>query len=289
MKKVNAISILCNNTDFLNLIIRNLDKSILETTQIVVFTDTRIGDKTEKLQKLCNKIDAKLITDKEVNKKLKKLVINTPFVDSWTMSLNILMHWYMFKFFKYDNVLFCDDDVIIKKDIVQLFNQNKTFIFAYPLNTISDKENGPKQEININMAKCFNYKLDYIKWKKYYALGAYIIFNRSDFNLDLYEKGLHNFFDSKYFAEVWNQCKSYRSKNIDERFMTMFILKSKIENKDLNKFAEHINCKFEKINDKSFQNIFSKKYIIHIGNNKDKPITYNQLIDLNLIKGKKFK
>ena len=115
---------------------------------------------------------------------------------------------------------------------------------------------------NINMAKYFNYKLDYTKWKKYYALGAYIIFNRRDFNLDLYEKGLHNFFDSKYFAEVWSQCRSYRSKNIDERFMTMFILKSKIENKDLNEYASHINGKFEKINDKSLQNIFSKKYII---------------------------
>lgn len=286
MKKY-AISILCNNVQFLDTIIKNI-QTLHNDVDFYIFTDTRIGDKTEQLKPLCDLIHAKLITDKQVNKKLKKEVVDTPFVDSFSMSLNILMHWYMFKYFKHETVLFCDDDVIIKPEILSLLEQNKTCIFAFPLNTIRDSADNPKR-INTDMAACFNYKIDYTLWKKYYTVGAYIIYTRKDFNIDLYEKGLHNFFSSTYFDKIWSQRRSFRVKNLDERFMTMFILKSKIGNTYLNKYAKHIVAKFDKINDSMLVNAFKKKYIIHIGNGDNKGKTYNRCKELGLIKCKKFK
>ena len=288
MKKTNAISILCNNVDFLNIIIKNLPKTFFNTTQLIVFTETRIGDKTVKLKKICDKVNGILITDKDVNKEFNKIV-NNEFVNNWSFSLNILMHWYIFKFFDFDNVLFCDDDVIIKPEIVNLFN-NKTYICAFTLNTIRDFKDDSNDTLLYKIADCFNYEIEVDKWKKYYALGAFIIYNKNDFNVKRYEKGLKKFFSSEYFIEIWKSCRSYRSKNLDERFMTMFILKSKIENNDLTKYISHINSKFEKITDKFLEKQFKDtKYIIHIGNNKGKLMTYNKCIDLGLFKGKKFK
>lgn len=100
MKKY--IAILVNDLMMFKVVLDNLPDDIKQTTKFILFNETRIGNKVEDIKKIIdNRINYKLFTTEDVNNKLYEIV-HTEFVDEYSMSLNILMVWFCFKYNKKD-------------------------------------------------------------------------------------------------------------------------------------------------------------------------------------------
>ena len=103
----NAISVLANNLDYFRLMCNNFPDDISDYA-VVVFTETRIGDKTEELKQILRESKAdkfKVIPSDMVIDKFKADVIDNAFVDEYTMGMNILMLWYLLRYSKFEKIL----------------------------------------------------------------------------------------------------------------------------------------------------------------------------------------
>lgn len=274
----NCILIIGNDLYKLKILKTNL-KNINE--DIVIVTDTRIHDNLEEIKKLFDKV----ITVDEINNKFKQLV-NNDFVNNYTMSTKVLAIWYMMKYYNYDNILHLDDDIIINNTNNLFDNRSKFFRFGFQ--AMSDrKASGKNLELLQNICSCFDLTFEGELWYHSYINAGEMIFNKKEFDLDLYEKALINYFTNECIIEKWNHRKKYTTGFLDERFMTAFTIKSNINNDLLNKDVSLIFANINKISDKRLIN-YLKKSIIHLACNSHKYKLYNRLIDMKLIEGEKY-
>ena len=143
--------------------------------QLIVVNETRIGDKTKEIKRILKKENIKsyrLITSDEVNKKLKKEVIDNGFVNDYTMSMNILSLWYIKKYMKdIQKVLLLDDDVILRKGISDLFISD---IHLFKSNRLSaglvdfEKQSQNAKNIYNEWIRIFNIDFSEDWWKNKY-------------------------------------------------------------------------------------------------------------------------
>ena len=110
---MNAVCILANNMDFFKHQVENY----LPECDILVCNETRIGNKIDEIKTLMPK--AIIIDSQDVVKEFSK-ICDTPFLHSYTMGMNILLQWYVFKHYNYDKVLFTEEDVLFTPDIMNI-------------------------------------------------------------------------------------------------------------------------------------------------------------------------
>lgn len=283
---MNYIAILVNDLEVFKYVVKNimLDKS---KYKFILFNDTRIGDKTKSIKKLAkeNSLNFRLFTDVDVNDKLIQIV-NTQFVFDYSMSLNILMLWFCMKYCKnINNLLILDDDVIVHKDISELFDDKPKFMNdrLAGLNAYLCIKNNDEKSIKLynEFNKIFDMDVDAHFLYKSYMNGGVKYYVRKYINMDLYESYLKRFFESKLIHEIWLNRRSYKSKFLDERFEQMLAIKFNMQNHDMDKYAILVIQKFGKINFKRFET--TKKKMLHICNNQWKVATFEKLVELGVI------
>lgn len=287
----NAISILANNLNYFRLMCNNFPDDISDYA-VVVFTETRIGDKTEELKKILRESKAdkfKVIPSDMVIDKFKADIIDNAFVDEYTMGMNILMLWYLLRYSKFEKILLLDDDVIIGNGLGELFATKHSLFMPFRLSagpSDMDKlsQNGKKlfQEWFDIFGEEFNqenYKSLYID--RYMNSGQRLIV-RDDISLEYYQTMLHRFFDSKIFHEFWDNRRSHVSFFFDERFEVFTF--NKLYNNGMKPFSFLLVSKFEKITENDLKRI-SKATIFHNITRSHKDRVYRLLVEKGIING----
>lgn len=283
---MNYIAILVNDLEVFKYIVQNitLDKN---NYRFILFNDTRIGDKTKIIERLAkvNNLKFRLFTDADVNDKLVE-VVDTQFVFDYSMSLNILMLWFCMKYCKnIDKLLILDDDVIIKGEILELFDDRPKFMSdsLAGLNMFVGIRDGNKKSIELynEFNNIFDMNVDPHFLYKNYMNGGVKYYVRRYIDMNEYELYLKRFFESNLIYEMWLNRRSYKTKFLDERFEQMLAIKLNIQNHNMDKYAILVNQKKEKINFKMFKT--TKKKLFHVCNNQWKRQTFEKLVEMGVI------
>jgi hypothetical protein len=281
----NCFCILCNNKKLLKVMLCNIPKSI-NKMQFYIFTDDRIKDIYEDINKICKTYitNYKIIKASTVNKKFKS-IINNEFVLDYTMSMNILMQWYLFKYENVDNILSLDDDIILNEGVKEIFCDAKSkFKVDYLRKAKRNFLNlGREEELLKEFFIIFNMKYDSYIFYNNYVNGGHFLICKKDVDLNQYEKYLFKFFDNKIIYDRWKQRRSHISYQLDEKFITLLAISNNIENNLLKKDVKMFVEKNEKIKDITIINSKTKK-IVHICNNSGKKQLYKRMISLGVIK-----
>lgn len=292
----NAVCILANNMEYFSLFVQNYPEELRsDDYRLIVANEIRIGDKTKEIKRILKKENIKnyrLITSDEVNKKLKKEVIDNGFVNDYTMSMNILSLWYIKKYMKdIQKVLLLDDDVILRKGISDLFISDIHLFKSNRLSAgLADFEKQSKNAKNIynEWFRIFNIDFSEDWWKnkylKKYANSGQRLIILDKLDLNRYEDKLRDFFSSDIFYEAWQLRRSHISWYFDERFETFYFFNEL--NDELRKTTFLIVSKTEKLTDSSVRKML-RSYIIHNATNSWKKKTYNFMIENGVIRGEK--
>ncbi len=259
----------------------------LKSYKFFVFNDTRIGDKTQEIKEIMEDLNHEIVTDKDTN---NLLPVKTDFVYDYSMSLKMLMPWYLFSTTNYDKILFSDEDVLYTDKLHDVFSNIQTCSFArLRLQAASDKGMKPGKGRGylslMEVAKCCEYNYDPEEWYQKRINAGQFILTKEQFDVKLYEKILVAFFQNDFLFETWKNRRVHTSHFIDERFLAAFVIKSGIYNNDFEKHVLLCIGNETKIEDKYLINNYKKKALLHICNNSHKKKTYGRMIKLGLIKG----
>lgn len=289
-----AIVVLANNMKFFKLMAQNFPSDINDYLLIVV-NEQRIGDKTEQIEEIlqesiCN--NYKIFGSELILKKFKEEVIDNAFVDSYTMSMNILSLWFVYRFNKrIEKVLLLDDDVILRDGLADLFRNNKN-VFKYNRLSagMSDffAQSLNAQEILFEWFKIFDIDFTLEWWQgvylKKYANSGQRLIVKTMFDLQEYEKKLKQFFESEIFEFAWNERRRHTSWYFDERFETFFFMETL--NDDMKKYAVLVLSRPEKLKENYYRRL-KETTIIHNATNSHKKDLYNEMIERGIIRGDK--
>lgn len=289
----NAILVLANNMNYLRLMVDNLPEEIKDFDFIVV-TETRIGDKTSEIYEILesNKdLKYKVFTSELINKKFKEEVIDNSFVDEYTMSMNILSLWFVYKHNKsIEKILLLDDDVILREGLNNLFETNHHLFKSNRLSAGSADYYQQSENARIVFEEWFRiFKIRFEEdwWKniylKKYANSGQRLIVRDKFDLKEYESKLIDFFKSDIFYQFWINRRTHTSWYFDERFETFFFLD--YLNDDLKDSTYLMLTRPEKLNVDSAIRKMNKSVIIHNATNSHKSKMYNLMIKGKVIKG----
>ena len=235
----NAVCILANNMYFLGAIINNIPLN--RSYDIIIINETRIGNKIPQIKDICKNIaNIEIIDSEQIRNEFKK-ILNNSFVDAYTMGMNILPQWYLFKFTKYEKIIFIDDDVIVN-DLEKIFQYNESLFYKFRLSAGAKTydENSINQKILIKtFGDIFDVKIckeNYSKvWLDNHINAGQRMYTRNDFNVLYYENSLKRFYENKNIKVFWNKRKKHSSYYLDEWFESFFAYKTGIINNKLAK------------------------------------------------------
>lgn len=237
LKMKKAICMLCNNTDFLKTFIDNFQYKNKKDIDLILINETRIGNKLQKIKEICANIKNVIIIDgNDIINKFKKEITNHKFVDEYTMGLNVLQNWYVFKYMNYEKVLVVDDDVIVN-DLENIFNYDKSLFYLFRLSAGGKtfEQNSKTYKMLINgMCNIFDININkenYTKlWTNNHINAGERLYVRKDFDLNKYEEYLKKFYENQYIRYLWHIRKKPGSFYLDEWFESLFAYKTKIIN-----------------------------------------------------------
>lgn len=231
----NAIVILANNLKLLKAQIDNLPKL---NCDYIICNETRIGNKIQEIKAIAPK-GTQIIDSKDVVNAFAKLQ-DTFFLHEYTMGMNILLLWYIFKFTDYDKVLFTEEDVLLNEKINSIFDENECLFYTWtfsaqskPYRELSGLNKQYVDALDQIFGLAFNAENYQDIWLHSHISSGQRFYVRNKFDLDLYEKKLILFYKNKVIRSCWNNRKSFRSYYIDERFEGFFAYSTKILNNKL--------------------------------------------------------
>lgn len=215
---MNAVLVLANNMDWFKLMVANFPTSINDFKLIVV-NEVRIGDKTEEIERILKRSivqNYEVILSSTINQKFKEDVINNEFVNDYTMSMNILSLWYVYKYMpKVEKILLLDDDVIIREGFEKIFESEK---HAFYHNRLSagivefDKYSGNAKAIFEEWFRIFDIKFSLDWWQneylKKYANSGQRLMVMNKLDIVSYEHYLNEFFKSEIFYTCLDEQKN---------------------------------------------------------------------------------
>ena len=263
----NVICVLANNMSFVEAMVANLPNDFTNYTLVTV-NESRIGDKTREIREildLFNVKDSLVIDSKDIVKQLKREVIDTTFVDEYTMGMNILMLWYVMKQFKgVERILLTDDDVIFFKGLATVFENDKNMFTSFRLSAgpVYELASDNRKQYMREWAELFGYTFSkewYDEYIRCYKASGQRYIVRSQFDLDFYEESLKKFFMCEKFLERWRKRRTHTSWFFDEVFECMVF---PYFNNGMNKYTNVIVSKPEKIDESSYARM-SNRPIMH--------------------------
>lgn len=290
---MNAIAVLANNMNFVGYMLANMPKS-LENICWFFVNETRIGNKIEELTKIVKASKIKqyeIIDSMKIVTECKKQIVNNDFVDSYTMGMNILMVWWIFKYkSKIDKILLVDDDVLFFDGVESFFEYEQHAFVQYRMSAGPRIFNEQSKNGKRTMHEWFKvFEIDNVNqdwWENVYLKKNLSSGNRmivkKYFDMIRYEYFLKRFFMSKRLKACWDNRRVPTSGFLDERFETLFYLNE--SNNFLNNDSHILISKPEKVTDNGWEKLCSGRYkLIHIANKSWKQKTYDLLVKRGLI------
>lgn len=290
---MNAIAVLANNTKFVGYMLANMPKS-LENVYWFIVNETRIGDKRDELAKIAENSRLKqyeIVDSKQIVTECKEHIINNDFVDAYTMGMNILMIWWIFKYRpEIDKVLLVDDDVLFFNGIEDFFNYEQHAFRQYRMSAGLTNFNEQSKNVKKTLHEWFKvFEIDNVTqdwWKNTYLKNNLSSGNRmivkNCFDIKRYERYLKRFFESKWLKTCWDNRRTPTSGYMDERFETLFYID------ESNRLLNYESCIFiskpEKVSDNEWKKLCSGRYkLVHVANKSYKQKTYELLVERGLI------
>lgn len=235
MKK--AICMLCNNTTYLQAFINNFQYKNKNDFDLILINETRIGNKIDEIKKICNGINNVLIIDGNcIIEKFKKEIIDHKFVNEYTMGLNILQNWYIFKYYNYEKVIVIDDDVLVN-NLDKIFAYEKSLFYLFRLSAGSKTYQSNSKQYRLlikGMSQIFDLEIksdNYTElWTNNHINAGERLYIKKYFNLEKYEEYLKRFYDNEYIRYLWHIRKKPGSFFLDEWFESFFAYKTGIIN-----------------------------------------------------------
>lgn len=234
----NAIVILANDMELLKAQVDNLPAL---NCDYIICNETRIGNKIDEIKKMIP--SAIIIDSADVIKEFSKLH-TSEFLNDYTMGMNILLQWYVFKFMDYDRVLFTEEDVILNEKVNSIFNEDKCLFYCWAISASTKPYNELKsKDFNYVNAldKLFNINFtadNYLEiWKNAHLASGQRYYVRDKFDLQLYEQKLIAFYSNETFHNCWLNRRNHRSYYIDERFEGFFAYSSGIINNGMRPYT----------------------------------------------------
>lgn len=294
---MNVVCMLVNNLEFFKYFLNYSDIKNSKC-KFVFFNEQRIGDKVEEMKEILEKSELdnyKVFGSDLVIDKFREVTnCDSSFLHKYTMGMNILMQWFVFKFLNVKeniNILSLDDDIILLNDFESLFDNKSKFRkdSLRKAHLKLDRKSKKMLKIAKTMFEVFDKNFDsntaIEKMNKDYFNGGQFILSNNDIDIDIYEKGLVNFFNCKYFENLWNKRRSHTTYQFDERFMIALAQVNNSINDDLRYETKMLCFKTEKIKDITIRNIVKSRKIIHICNRSGKYELYERV--LRIIKEEK--
>ncbi len=292
----NAIMVLANNMYFFELLVKNLPKTDLKDIQFIAINETRIGDKTDEIQKIYDKYNiservkkASILTSRKIVDKFKKDVIDNSFVEEYCMSTKNLAHWYGIKYLKLDKMFVSDEDVIFRDGFSKVFESDHNMFMHIRLSAgpshVSDLSDNAKRYYR-EFCKIFGYKLTESFWtnkylKNYESAGNKLIVAAEEDIAD-YEKMMKAFYESEVLYEFWTNRRVHTSWGLDEKFETFYFINR--SNKELRKYVHLILSAPEKFAP-NYHNTLKKYAYLHNATRGRKPEVYEYMIKNGVIEG----
>ena len=287
----NAVVVIANDVEKFYALINNLPTE-LKSCVIIAICEERIGTDISKFNKILEYSDVvehyKVIGSSKIIELLKSTVVDTKFVDDYTMGTNILATWYILKVGKgIGKILLIDDDIILNKGVIELFNGGCKFAID---SLRKAKKNAKISDKQLNLIKefyrVFELKYNLCAYFDNYINGGHKLISLDMCDLGLYERCLYRFYGSDIiYKEYWQQRSRYTSWCLDEIFEAFYFRKLGLINDELhnNRNLRMLVYKSEKITDGTLRNNINYK-IVHICNNHEKEKVYERMKKLGVIK-----
>lgn len=288
----NAIVILANNMRFFKLLVQNFPSDINDY-EVIVVNETRIGDKTTEIceildESICNRF--RVFPSSLILEKFKANVVDNSFVDSYTMSMNILSLWFVCKYNRgIEKILLVDEDVIINEGLDRLFAFDQHVFKTYRLSAgPADfySQSAKALEVWDEWFRIFNIEFTEDWWKEVYlrryeSSGQRLIV-RNKLDLAKYEQKLKEFFESEILEMTWAERRTHTSGFFDEKFETLFFLEE--ENDIMKDYVYIVVSKPEKLTDGDYRRM-QRMVIVHNATRSHKDVVYNEMIRRKIIVG----
>jgi hypothetical protein len=243
---MNAIVVLVNNIEFFETMLRNMPEQT--DSELVIITETRVGDILGKIRKLLQryKIEGRVFTSEQINKYMLKALEFTEsgkiYLEQYTMGMNINVQYFLLTHpqSKYEKVLYLDDDVIINKDLSDLFKREEYASLKYLLSAGVKCENDERHIKWRKFAGC-----EFQAWLHGYINSGQRLYSRSQSFLKLYKLMLERFYNSEYFYGQWSHWKEtgknkYYAFFQDQNFETSVTMRYGVNNDNMKKYCRLI-------------------------------------------------
>ena len=149
--------------------------------------------------------------------------IGIEFIDKYTMGMNINPEFYLYKKYKFEKMFICDDDILIFKNLIDIFECKESEENMYCKLFFGSLANKGDKRIVEEWARIGNTNVEDIC--KHNVIGGNKLINTKF--MALYGKCLEDFYNSKFFLTIWsgwtNKLKrNYNAFELDQNFDNAF-------------------------------------------------------------------
>lgn len=234
-----ALAILANNLVYFEAMMRNMPKQN-KNIDILVVNEIGIGDKREQLKQIADEcgVEVQMFSSRIVTKAcaadLTLSEDGKKFIVSYAMGMNILFQYYAMEHLGYDKVLFLDDDVLINKDLMPIFEKHDFAFFKALIGYRIGKTAYDKRLVEL-YGDCAAI------WDKNHINSGQRLYSKRI--VPKYRRMLEVFFNDEHFYAAWflNSIgeKYYKQKSffLDENFENCLAKKTKVLNNDMKEYT----------------------------------------------------
>jgi hypothetical protein len=215
-------------------------------SDFIVITDSRVNPniKLDVSALLYDfKIPAKVFDSKYINRFcLRHLDLNErgqQFIEEYTMGMNINVQYYLFAHPRsfYTKILYLDEDILINKDLVDIFDNEQYAFYHYLLSAGVKCEDDFRHKKWRDFAEC-----DFDTWIDQYINSGHRLYSFSDSFLALYKAKLEQFYNSKHFYRRWSEWQHEGKGKTwaffqDQNFETAVAIKSGLINNNMSQYC----------------------------------------------------
>jgi len=243
-----AIVILTHNLYFTEVALQNMPKQT--DIDIIFINDVRYKDCMKGLTDLIIKyklqMNARIFSSTKINSYIRSILKLTKdgnsFLDMYTMGMNINAQYFILGHpnSPYEKALFLDEDVLILRDMIDVFKKEKVANLRSILNTSFYQANDDYALAWQEMAGC-----DYETWKYAYINGGQRIYTWTKTFRDEYRNLLEKFYNTKVFYESfkrWKTTGKNKSKAffMDQSFETSFLVRNNLQNDNIKQYVRYL-------------------------------------------------
>ena len=267
MSNKNAIVILTHNLYFTETVLKNMPKQ--KGIDIIFVNDVRVKNCITGLNKLIYKYNlqrnARIFSSIVINRYIKSVLELTEdgisYLEMYTMGMNINAQYYILAHPRspYKKAIFLDEDVLINKDLSEIFEKEEFSFLGSIMNTGHIYCSDERSVAWKDFAKC-----ECKTWVDSYINGGQRIYTGTDKFKRMYKKLLEEFYNNEVFYACFKRWKETgKNKSYaffqDQNFETSFIIRSGLGNYNMKEYCRYV-CGFGLLKHKEK---YIEKHLLH--------------------------